>query len=522
MSSPLSLNLNFKFRSIMSTARGLIAWLFLIGTLWLLVSGTYPVYSQYQYWYNPRDDTYRSLALRRYKQAYDAAKIRYENARKLKEQGLISEEVFNNIRTDYVSKEVQYQQQLLEVIFQQPYILIETAIKYQTESGEKRVKVTLTNTTGGNLEYEKIIEEHSDLFPVDVRPDRIYNIFVSLASTQDGVIISNPYEIKIPHLKMGLSTTVDFGLLRDAESVKVILTYSKFTSQKDIYLQKDPSADIASINSTQFSQEVDLGSSATYDINVEQFSQSDNVFKMEVLNLPKQVAYEFKEPQFNARISQVKFTEGITNRKLTLTVYLPERADSSVIVDKPITFWSAVLTKPVADELGEVRDRIFTPSEITRIRGGKVKLELIPRGVGRIEVLAPNLYHDIKPDEIARMELTVRNVGTRRLDNIKLETDTPLDWRSEIQPEMITSLEPEEEIFINLAFIPPVDVSVGDYEITLRTRMMGAQRRVEPDDKTIRIHVSGRVKILGTAVLIFLLVGLMVGIVVFGVKLSRR
>jgi len=180
------------------------------------------------------------------------------------------------------------------------------------------------------------------------------------------------------------------------------------------------------------------------------------------------------------------------------------------------------LSKPVADELGDVRDRIFTPSEINRIRGGKVKLELIPRGVGRIEVLAPNLYHDIKPDEIAQMELTIRNAGTRRLDNIKLETDTPLGWRSEIQPEVITTMEPEEEIYVDLAFIPPTDVSVGDYEMTLRTRMMGARRRVEPDDKTIRIHVSGRVKILGTMVLIFLLVGLMVGIVVFGVKLSRR
>ena len=74
----------------------------------------------------------------------------------------------------------------------------------------------------------------------------------------------------------------------------------------------------------------------------------------------------------------------------------------------------------------------------------------------------------------------------------------------------------------NLAFIPAADVNVGDYEITLMTRMMGAQRRLEPDDKTIRIHVSGQVKILGTSVLIFLVVGLTVAIVAFGVKLSQR
>ncbi|MFC2075895.1 NEW3 domain-containing protein [candidate division KSB1 bacterium] len=470
-----------------------------------------------------RDDQFSSLALRTYKQTYDSARQKYESAKKLFEQGLMSQEEFNDIRTSYTGAEVRYQQQMLTVIFQAPYILVESAIKYQTGSSEKRVKLTLTNTTGGNLEYEKLLEEHSDLFTIDVRPDRIYNVFVSLANTSDGVIISNPYEIKIPFLKMGESTTVDFGLLRDIESVRVLLAYGNAASPpKDVFLQKDASADMASINSTQFSQEADLRSSATYDITLEQYSQTDNVFQMAVLNLPKQIAFEFKDADQGARVSQVKFTEGITNRKLNLTVQLPERADESVVVDEPITFWAVVMSKAVADELGEVRDRSFTQPEIDDIRGGKVKMELIPRGVGRIEVRAQNLYHDIKPDETAAMEVRIKNTGTRRLDNIKLETDNPLGWKSEIQPDMITSLEPEEETAVNLAFLPPADVGVGDYEVTLRTRSMGALRRVEPDDKTIRIHISGRANILGSAILISLLIGLMVGIVVFGVKLSRR
>ena len=131
---------------------------------------------------------------------------------------------------------------------------------------------------------------------------------------------------------------------------------------------------------------------------------TDKVLKLEVLNLPKQIAFEFKEPQTAAHISQVKFKEGmIADRKVSLTVYLPERADSGVNVDRPKTIWSEVLAAPVADELGEVRDRIFASSEIASIRGGKVKVELILRGVGRIEVLSPNLFLDIKPHETARM-----------------------------------------------------------------------------------------------------------------------
>jgi len=45
---------------------------------------------------------------------------------------------------------------------------------------------------------------------------------------------------------------------------------------------------------------------------------------------------------------------------------------------------------------------------------------------------------------------------------------------------------------------------------------------VESLDRIVRIHVGSKTNVLGIGALVLLLVGLLVGIVVFGIKLTRR
>jgi hypothetical protein len=63
---------------------------------------------------------------------------------------------------------------------------------------------------------------------------------------------------------------------------------------------------------------------------------------------------------------------------------------------------------------------------------------------------------------------------------------------------------------------------VGDYEPRIRTECTASNRRVESEDKIVRIHISAKTNVLGITALIVLLIGLLVGIVVFGIKLTRR
>jgi len=137
-------------------------------------------------------------------------------------------------------------------------------------------------------------------------------------------------------------------------------------------------------------------------------------------------------------------------------------------------------------------------------------------------VKATNFYQELKPGERVQMSLTVYNDGTRRLDNIKVQAESPLNWSSTIVPDLVATLLPGKDEVVGVTITPPPDVSVGDYETTIRTEAFASNRKVDSEDKKIRIHISSGANLLGTAALILVLAGILIGIVVFGVRLSRR
>ena len=462
------------------------------------------------------------LDLKKARASYEIANQKYENDKKLFENNAISEEEYITSSNELLSREVDYQKLILRVIAQQSYVIVEKAVKYQTPAGERRVKVTLRSTMEGNQEYLSQFEEHFDVFTPEMRSNKIYNIFVSLINLEDKTIIGSPYEERIAILELGETADADFGLLRDVESLQVSLNYSGREDEKNIYLVKDSSANIVDINSSQFSQEADIGSQATYDLTLERFSDTDDIYSLAVANLPRQVSYDFIDSETNARLSQINFMQGVNTKRLSLKVYLPDRDDEEVVIDQPLTFYALVLSNPEYTKLDDIRGRTLSQDEIDEIQGGKVKLELMPRGVGRIEVRVPSLYHEITVGDSVGMDVTVRNDGTRRLDNIRITTDNPLNWRSIIEPDLIRSLDPEKEQLVHLTFIPPADVGVGAQEPKIKTEALADNRRVQTEDKTVRILVQAKTPILWTAILIMFLIGLVLGIVVFGIKISRR
>ena len=76
---------------------------------------------------------------------------------------------------------------------------------------------------------------------------------------------------------------------------------------------------------------------------------------------------------------------------------------------------------------------------------------------------------------------------------------------------------------MSLRFIPPADVAVGDYEPKIKTecRRRQPEGRVRGQDRP-RPHRLQNERPRASRVLVLLLVGLLVGIVVFGIKLTRR
>ena len=468
-----------------------------------------------------QSQTTKLLTLKKAQLQFEKTKGDFERSLKLREQGLTSEQEFAQTRTIYLQAQVDYQQALISFMGSEARIAVASAVKFQDTGGKKFVRVTLRYSSKELKELAKLNISAEDLFPLDFMK-QIKDVSVSLKS--EGKIISDPYEKTIASLPLESEQNVTFQLLKDVEDLDVNVLYSGKSETTSIYLQKGLSANIVTINSTQFSQEADLESEATYDLSLEKFSGEANIFKLGIANLPHQINYEFSDPLTNARLSQIKFTEGVTSMKLSLKLYLPRNADAQVVIDTPVAFYALALDNSQAARLENMltQEAAIGPQDIESLRAGNVKLELIPRGVGKIDVQAVNLYHEIKVGESVKMEVRVRNAGTRKLNNIRIFSDLPLNWRSEIQPDLISVLEQNKEQVVTIEFLLPANVAVGDYEPKIKTECSADNRRVESEEKLVRIHVGARTNILGISLLVLLLGSLLVGIVVFGIKLTRR
>lgn len=472
--------------------------------------------AQQSYFYNQNDERFKSLYAEKVQSDYKVQKAEFERQKTLYERGLISEREYFQGEANFKTAHINYQQAILALAFEQPHITIDKAVKYQDRTGRKKVRLTLRNTTGGLIEDHQIDLEDFE----GIRTDQIANVYVSLLNDAQS-IVSQPYEIKIAVMPYNQPITIDFLLLQDLDNVTVKSVYGNTADEKKIFLQKDESANKVLMTSGQFSQEADLGTRATYDLTLELFSSMDNVYKLEALNLPRQITSEFLEAQSGGRFSQVKFSQDVNTRQLALAVYLPDRADSaSFRMDQSIRFFAAAIPRAQVEQFNPAAH--YTVEDLETKNISFVKLEIVPRGVGRIQVRATNFYHELKPEDTVQTRITIVNDGTRRLDNIKVLVDAPLNWMSVVVPDLIPTLFPGKEEVVTITLSPPEDVNVGDYEAMINTEAFADNRLVDSEDKRLRLHVAASSNLGGTLMLVALLMGVLVAVVIFGVKLSRR
>lgn len=471
--------------------------------------------------FNQRDDQYRLLGLKRAKEAYETARADFERQQELYDKKLISISELENARSVFADAEVNYQQSLLAVLFEKQYVTVSKAVKYHADDGTKRVRLTLVNPSGGTEEYRKLIHIDDELFR-SLQPDVIGNVYVSLMNDENA-IISQPYEAKIAELRYGEPVEVEFTIMQDLDAVKVFMIYGNGTQREmKIFLQKDASVNRVEVQSEQFSQEIELGKTASYDLTLELFSGARNTFSLEVVNLPVQIGRYFKDGSGNVRLNQVKFTETTHTKRASLEVTLPDRPTDEVMMDKPIPFFVLVLPRELKRSISDLDNKIWTESELAALDVGYVKLELLPRGKGELLVRAQQLYHAIPPGGRVDMNMEICNEGSHRLDNIEFTLDLPLNWTKEITPERIPRLDIGKDERVRLSFIPPQDVAVGKYEVRVRTTAMSNNQPVISEDKTVIIEIEAEANLLGTAIIVLLVLGLVTGIVIFGVRLSRR
>lgn len=431
----------------------------------------------------------------------------------MREVGLISEEDFSRKEAAYRRAQVEFQAAFLEALGGLHRVLVTASQKWVDGRGRIHVRVVLRHV-GPDADLWRRLDLGDNPLPV---PLELRDVYVSLL--QDGLVVSDPYQVRIPLLSPGQTVSVDFGLLKDAEAVEVLLLYAGREDRQKVLLMQVAAQGVR-VTVTPPSQEADLGGTAAWEVGLERFAGADPVCHLRVVGLPAEVAAEFLDPQTSARWTQVRFPEGVTTLRLTLRLHLPPEPTERIRPDRPVRW--AVLCLPEAEAARLPTASDLADLERTGLRSPWAVVEVIPRGIGRLAVEIPNFYHVVRPGQPAEVELTVQNAGTRRVDDVRLPVQVPLDWRFEVVPPSIPSLEPAAAARVRLRLWPPRDVPMGDYEARLRAEAVSVGRPVTTDEKVLRIHVTGRSGGWGLGLLIVALVGLCLGIVLWGIRLTRH
>lgn len=440
--------------------------------------------------------------------------------RQLREMGLASDAESTTAEAAYQVAQVAYQQRFLELFSATPRVSVERCLKsYETES-RQFVDVTLRNSSAPAIDYRAvgIVDDEVPMPDLD-RLSEVQNVFVSLTDA-DGTVIALPYEQRISRIAANAATSIRFRLLNDLDSVQVALRYAGRRETLPVYLEKDAAANVVRLSSRQFSQEADLGGSAIFDLRLERYGQIDHVYGLRVFGLPEEVGIEMVDPGSGARLSQIKFTEGAHSQQLRARVFLPDVVSDLVQLDQPTEFWIAALSQDVLESLPD--GRTIDASELERIRSNTVRLELVPRGIGKLAVTAPSLFEEISRDQSTSLEITLRNIGTRRVDNIRLNGDAPPDWQVTIDPPSVARLEPNQEARVTVSLSPPANVQVGDYPIRLNTEAYTDNRRIESENQTARIHVVAPPNLFVIGLLALAVIAIIGGLVAWGVHVTRR
>lgn len=399
----------------------------------------------------------QAMRLEKARLAVEFAKLEYERAVKGKELGITADLTVQAQERAYRAAQLEYEEALLLASAASRQVIIRSATKARAADGRSYATIGISYYAGGTDRSEAT---HRFLKTVD-------NVSVSLVS--DGVVVSLPYQARLGTMRDGQTTTARFLLLKDVESLEIVIRHGGEEQRTKVYLLQAEGGRHVAISTSQSSQDVELGGTATFDVALERLRRDFSVFKLALTGLPSAVTYEFQAVDTGARVSQAEFSDEVSSARLRLKVYLPKTAPPQWL-DRPLPF-QVLCAPPDGAEAAVAR------------------FEIIPRGMGKIELQVANLFHDLQAGRPLVLPAKLSNLGTRTVHNVRISTDLPLDWKAQITPAVVPALPQNDDVHLQITVSPPPGIATGEYEARLRPESTAFGRRVEGEERIVRIRI---------------------------------
>ena len=442
------------------------------------------------------------------------------------------------------SLKIELQTKRLEFLKDATLIMVADAKKFRGADGEIMVSITLRNASDINKARIAMADSEEPLSDSDLasllKVDSVVVTLKGRASIRSGSgederqtlteksIVGDPFYWVVSELEVGPTKekNLTFRLVKkDVDSVTVSLEFLGTRKDYDVFLKMESQQDLPEISSTQYSLEGELNSLVRYDLTLDRLAKTERAFPLVAINLPPAIPLRFIDPSSKARLTSVKFTEEITKQSLYLEVSVPERLDPKLI-GVSIPFYVMVTKRTELKKISQLKKQydggIIPPEEVAKLQGDMVERVLIPRGVGKLETLIPNLFKEIEQGDPVSIKFNIMNAGTLPLRRVTPELDLPLEWEGQLEPAVVPEIGGGQKVMLTASITPAADVEVGEYTVKIRVEGHAGTERVDAPDKDMTIRVASTSSLTGTVILVAVLVVLVLGIAIASIKISRR
>jgi len=445
-----------------------------------------------------------------------------------------AEQAVEEAEIAYAQAEIMLERTRLDFLKNATLIRVVDAMKYRGEDGVVMASIKLLNDS--DIEKARVVIAQQSNGSVLSANDpaallSVDNIIVTLWGEYreryaDRALLADPFQQVIPKLKYGQSEVLKFKLLkRDVEYVTVEIEYLDTSKQYTVFLKKEALQDLPTIASAQGDQQGDLGSTIRYNLQLERLAKTDQSFHLRVLNFPSEIPFAFIDPATEAKMTTLKFTSEESTRQVDFEVSIPEKLDRNLI-DTNIPFYIVVARPAQMKKIRELNRRFdggkIPAEEVAKLKASIEDLVLIPKGVGKLDILVGNLFKEIVQEQDVVLKFNILNSGTLDVYRVRPEMDLPLEWESQLTPEEVEVIEPDQKVLFTAQIKPPIDVAVGEYTIKVECEGHSGVEVIEAKEKDFTVRVVAQGNLAGTLFLVIILVLLVLGIAIASVKISRR
>ena len=160
--------------------------------------------------------------------------------------------------------------------------------------------------------------------------------------------------------------------------------------------------------------------------------------------------------------------------------------------------------------------------EVKQLRASYVRLELIPRGTGRLDLLVDNHVLELGIADTVALTIEILNRGNMPVHNIHSSFAGTPAWECALIPELLPVLDAGQSLSLQLLAHPATRLGTGDHDFIISAQGQVGEENIEAPEEHLTVHLSAPTNWTLIALLVGALLVLLAAMALASLRLARR